>query len=83
MGRAAQGAARQARDLVRRVKHAAAIRSARKERGMLSVTVDPETLDRGWRRPGRLAAAPAILRRLTGRAFAGTPDVAVPALDAL
>ena len=33
-----------ARDLVRRVKHAAAIRSARKERGMLSVTVDPETL---------------------------------------
>lgn len=33
-----------ARDLVRRLKNAAAIRSARKERGLLSVTVDPETL---------------------------------------
>ena len=34
-----------ARELTRRVKHAAAIRSARKERGLLSITVDPETLE--------------------------------------
>lgn len=34
----------ESRSLVRRVKHAAAIRSARKERGLLSITVDPETL---------------------------------------
>ncbi len=34
-----------ARDLTRRVKHAAAIRSARKERGLLSITVDPESLE--------------------------------------
>lgn len=35
----------QARELTRRVKHAAAIRSARKERGLLSITVDPESLE--------------------------------------
>ncbi|NHB86058.1 hypothetical protein G7085_20115 [Tessaracoccus sp. HDW20] len=34
-----------ARDLTRRVKSASAIRSARKERGMLSITVDPESLE--------------------------------------
>lgn len=33
------------KELVRSVKHAAAIRSARKEKGLLSLTVDPETLD--------------------------------------
>lgn len=34
-----------AKDLTRRVKSAAAIRSARKERGLLSITVDPESLE--------------------------------------
>lgn len=34
-----------ARELTRRVKHAAAIRSARKEPGQLSITVDPESLE--------------------------------------
>ena len=34
-----------ARDLTRRVKSAAAIRSARKERGLLSISVDPESLE--------------------------------------
>ncbi|MFD0867210.1 hypothetical protein ACFQ06_15525, partial [Tessaracoccus lubricantis] len=34
-----------ARDLTRRVKSAAAIRSARKERGQLSIHVDPESLE--------------------------------------
>ena len=33
------------KELTRRVKAAAAIRSARKERGMLSITVDPESLE--------------------------------------
>ena len=33
------------RDLTRRVKSAAAIRSARKERGLLSIHVDPESLE--------------------------------------
>lgn len=33
------------RDLTRRIKSAAAIRSARKERGLLSITVDPESLE--------------------------------------
>lgn len=33
-----------AKELTRRIKHASAIRSARKERGTLSLTVDPESL---------------------------------------
>lgn len=45
VGRAAAHAARRRARLTRRVKHAAAIRSARKERGLLSITVDPETLE--------------------------------------
>ena len=35
----------QARELTRRVKSAAAIRSARKERGQLSIHIDPESLE--------------------------------------
>ena len=35
----------QGRDLVRRIKYAAAIRSARKEGGRLYIQVDPEVLE--------------------------------------